>query len=161
LPKDVLERWQKELEDDKDIESVLRERIEAYLDQGFGKCNLRNPVIASMVQSALLFNDDKKYKLLSWVIMPNHIHFMLMPLYPHKLSEIIYSIKSYTAHEANKLLNRTGAFWQREYFDRFIRDEDHYRNTFNYILMNPVKAKLCKASCDWPYGSAYYHKKSS
>ncbi|HEV7643657.1 MAG TPA: transposase [Pyrinomonadaceae bacterium] len=114
-----------------------------------------------MVQESLLFGDDKKYRLLSWVVMPNHIHFLMVPIYPHTLSEIHHSVKSYTANEANKLLNRTWTFWQREYFDRYIRDEDHYRNTVNYIELNPVKAKLCKNASDWIYSSAYYFKKSS
>jgi putative DNA methylase len=144
LPQNVLRRWQKELEDEENPKALLRERIETFLDQGYGKCHLRKPDVASMMQDSLLFGDSKTYRLLSWVVMPNHVHFLIMPIFPNTLSEILHSIKSYTAKEANKLLNRTGTFWQIEYFDRYIRDDEHYQNTFNYIQMNPVKAKLCQ-----------------
>ena len=46
------------------------------------------------------------------------------------------SHKSYTAHEANKMLNRKGQFWMQEYFDRYIRDDAHFRNTVRYIENN-------------------------
>jgi REP element-mobilizing transposase RayT len=67
----------------------------------------------------------------------------------------MHSIKSYTAHEANKILNRKGRFWSKEYFDRFIRNQEHFNKTVSYIENNPVKAGLCKESKDWRFGSAY------
>ena len=65
-------------------------------------------------------------------------------------------MKSFTANEANKVLVRTGDVWQREYHDRFIRDDDHYRNAVVYIENNPVKAKLCRAPEEWPFSSARF-----
>ena len=57
----------------------------------------------------------------------------------------MHSIKSYTAHEANRILNRTGQFWAKEYFDRYIRDHRHFASTIAYIENNPVKARLCQS----------------
>ncbi len=158
MPQTVLDRWRKELEDEEYADEALRDRIEAYLDQGYGECHLRKPEVAAIVQDSLLFGNKKTYHLLSWVVMPNHLHFLMMPIFLNELSDIMYALKSFTSHEANKALGRTGRFWQREYFDRCIRDEEHYRNTFNYILMNPVKARLCKAPSDWQFSSAHYWK---
>lgn len=45
--------------------------------------------------------------------------------------------------------------WQRDYYDRFIRDEEHLHRCIAYIRRNPVKAGLCLKPEDWPYGSAF------
>ncbi len=111
--------------------------------------------IAGLMQKSILHFDAPRYKLLSWAIMPNHIHFLMRPIENHLLSEIMKNFKSYIAHEANKLLNRSGKFWQEDYFDRYIRNYKHYENTLFYIENNPVKAHLCKKASDWKYGSAY------
>src|SRR5881628_1566742 len=65
LPKSVLPRWREELKLEKsaDAESVMRRRVEAYLDQGHGSCFLKDFAIASIVQDALLFHDQVKYRL--------------------------------------------------------------------------------------------------
>lgn len=58
--------------------------------------------------------------------MPNHVH-LLFTLSPEEsFKEVIHSIKSFTAHEINKALNRSGAIWQQESYDRMIRDFDHF-----------------------------------
>ncbi len=75
LPKRVLERWNQELARDRIINaSDVRERIERYLDQGFGSCALRDKRVAKMVQESLLHFDSERYWLSAWVVMPNHIH---------------------------------------------------------------------------------------
>ena len=160
LPKDVIERWQRELAHlgEQKAKSALQRRIEHYLDQGYGHSYLRVADVAQMVQASLLKFDRIRYHLFSWVVMPNHLHFLLERFEGFEISGILHSIKSYTAHEANKMLGRTGQFWWDEYFDRYIRDADHFRKTVKYIENNPVKAKLCRSPEDWPYSSAWYRK---
>lgn len=80
---------------------------------------------------------------------------MIRPHDGHSLEKIMHSIKSYTASEANKLLGRKGAFWMREAFDRYIRDEEHCHRVFRYIENNPVKAGLCQAPEEWEFSSAW------
>ncbi len=87
--------------------------------------------------------------------MPNHVHILITPNAAQELSDILHSIKSFTAHEANKLLDRTGQFWQRESFDRYIRNHKHYLNVINYIEKNPVKAGLCKTPSEWKFSGAH------
>jgi putative DNA methylase len=132
-------------------------RVEKYVDRGFGQCWLTRPAIAGIVQNALLHLGNEKYRLIAWVIMPNHIHFLIRPAENHKLEKIIHSLKSFTAQQANKLLNRRGKFWQEEYFDRYIRNYEHFEKTINYIEMNPVKAGLCAKPADWKFSSAYFY----
>ncbi|MFI5033812.1 MAG: hypothetical protein ACHQPH_24265, partial [Reyranellales bacterium] len=51
---------------------------------------------------------------------------------------------------ANRTLRRAGAFWHRDHFDRFIRDEGHLERTIEYVENNPVKAGLVLFASDWP-----------
>ena len=74
--------------------------------------------------------------------------------------DILHSLKSYTANEANKLLRRTGQFGQPESFDRWVRDADHFAKVIAYIENNPVKARLCKRPEDWRFGSAWFRKRA-
>jgi REP element-mobilizing transposase RayT len=67
------------------------------------------------------------------------------------LDVIMHSLKSYTANEANKLLKRSGAFWETESYDHVIRDEREYYRTIAYVLNNPVKAGLVRNWRDWPW----------
>jgi len=134
-------------------EREKRIRIESYLDAGHGECHLRQPEIAALVQENLLHFDGTRYRLLAWVVMPNHVH-ALIETAQTPLAEILHGWKSYTGKAANRLLERTGDFWQAEYFDRYIRDEEHFRKAVRYIENNPVKAGLAKSPEEWIFGSA-------
>jgi REP element-mobilizing transposase RayT len=157
MPKTVIDRWRKELEREAahNIDSLLRCRIENYLDQGYGACYLKDNRVANVIEDSLLYYDEKCYKLTSWVVMPNHVHVLLTPTVGEELSSILHSIKSYTAHRANEILDRSGQFWQEECFDRFIRNSKHFQSVVSYIENNPVKARLCKKASDWRYSSAW------
>ncbi len=161
LPQCVLETWRKEFssEPNLNVDVALRKRIEVYLDHGHGECLLRTPRIAELVQDSLLFFDGERYRLTAWVIMPNHVHILATPCAGYELSAILHSLKSYTANEANKIAGRTGQLWQRESFDRWIRNADHFANAIIYIENNPVKAGLCERPEDWRFSSAAFRKR--
>lgn len=154
LPQSVAERWRRELTREDD--AVLRRRVEAYLDGGYGSSSLKLPEVASVVQDALLYHDGARYRLAAWAVMPNHVHLLATPCDGHTLSDIMHSIKSYTASGANKLLGLRGAFWMEDYFDRYIRNSAHYERTILYVENNPVKAKLCRTPEEWPFSSARF-----
>lgn len=108
-----------------------------------------------MVEQALLYFDNDRYRLRAWCVMPNHVHVMIDVWDGHPLHTIIWSWKSWTSRQANARLRRAGAFWHREYYDRFICDAAHLRNAVAYIENNPVKAGLVPAAADWPWSSAH------
>lgn len=125
-----------------EIALAFREKLEAEFDAGRGACWLKNPKVADVVENALRHFDGERYQLGSYVIMPNHVHVLVRPVMEHTLSDILHSWKSFTAKEANKLLNRTGEFWQDESFDHIVRDEQALENFAFYIEQNPVHAGL-------------------
>jgi REP element-mobilizing transposase RayT len=128
--------------------------IEQDLDAGYGACHLRDPRIATLVQNAFLYFDGQRYRLLAWVIMPNHMHVAIEVFAGHPLDRVLYSWKSFTARQANAILGRRGRFWSVEYFDRMVRSEEHYAHLIRYVHENPVKAGLVAKAEDWSFGSA-------
>jgi putative DNA methylase len=157
LPQSLLDEWREELRlvPEREANREHRKRIDAYLDQGYGSCFLRDQRLAAIVQAALLRFNGERYALHAWVVMPNHVHTLYTPLPGWELSQIAHSWKSYTANECNKVLKRKGEFWQREPFDRFIRDRRHFDRALGYIENNPVKAGLCAWPEDWRWSSAF------
>ncbi|MDZ4868227.1 MAG: transposase [Alphaproteobacteria bacterium] len=157
LPSAMLQHLEQELRLlPEDAAAVQRRiRIEAALDRGHGTAWLADARVADIVERALLHFDGERYRLHAWVIMPNHVHVVATPLGDWTLADIVHSWKSFTATQANRILEREGAFWAREYFDRYIRDEAHFTNAVSYVAMNPVKAGLCKRPEDWRFSSAW------
>lgn len=60
--------------------------------------------------------------------MPNHIHAVFVQNPEHSLEKLTRSWKTYTARRINELVGRRGSLWQRDYFDRMVRDEQHLAN---------------------------------
>ena len=160
VPADVIAAWKSELalkgrEATSDPRCAeLRGRIERYAGQGHGACWLREERIAGQVEDALLHYDGVRYRLLSWVIMPNHVHAMIETTPGFPLEAVVHSWKSFTAKQVNKILGRSGQVWEEDYFDRYIRDENHLSTVVDYIEQNPVKAGLVDTASDWRWSSA-------
>ena len=107
------------------------------LDNGYGSCILKDPRIREIVSDAILFHDGKSCDIVSFVIMPNHVHILMQLRGASTVMGIMHSIKSFTASKINNFFGKTGSVWKREYFDRMIRSESHFRNCLDYILENP------------------------
>jgi REP element-mobilizing transposase RayT len=123
---------------------------------GTGPTWLKKDNVAHIVRDTLHFYDDKRYDLYAYCIMANHVHLVFKHIdnlkdakYP--ITDIMHSIKSYTALQCNRILNREGAFWQIESYDRVIRNQDELETKIRNTLNNPVKAELTKHWKDWPF----------
>ncbi len=134
-------------------ERERRTKLEAYLDRGWGECHLKRTDMAALVENSLLCFDAQRYRLCAWVVMPNHVH-VLFEQWQTPMDELLYSWKKFTACEGNKLLGREGQLWQKEYWDRYMRTEEHFNKARRYVEANPVKAGLCAQAPDWPWSSA-------
>lgn len=161
------------IEDDRE----RRTKLEEYLDRGVGECYLRDPRIATIAEAALLFEHTKSYELLAWCVMPNHVH-VLVHVWNKPLWKLVALWKKFAATKSLALLrkerrsldrpvhessltepNRSSAlqsFWQREYWDTFMRDEAQEKTAVRYVENNPVKARLCTTTDDWLFSSAKF-----
>jgi putative transposase len=116
--------------------------IERWLDAGYGSCVLRQVDCARIVDNALRHFDRQRLDLISSVVMPNHVHALLIQNAEHPLEDLLHSWKTFSSRNINRLVGRSGTLWQRSYFDRLVRDEKHFRNCGRYIRRNPEKAHL-------------------
>ena len=158
LPQEVLSQWREELKDFKgNIDREREERIQAYLDRGFGSCILREDQCAQIVRDSLLFLDGDAYDLRAWVIMPNHVHFLAHFNQGQSLGKAMWSLKSFTAHKLKKIHPELEFIWHQESYDRYIRNEEHYGNTVRYINQNPVNARLCKDPSSYRWCDLFGH----
>ena len=164
MPAALLRRWRDERdetiagEDTSGVPNKLRAArlhrlVSRYEDAGYGACHLRRPEVADLVEAALLYGDGDRYRLIEWCVMPNHVHVLIEPV-GMPLPDIVQGWKSVTARRANRLLRRQGAFWMRDYYDRYIRDARHLYLARRYIWLNPVTAGLCREPADWKWSSA-------
>ncbi|HEY4285416.1 MAG TPA: transposase [Chthoniobacterales bacterium] len=165
LPKNLRDEWKAEREVwlryhpapwNADAEKQYHHRfsgaVERWLDAGHGSCVLRRPDCANIVANALRHFDGERYVQLSWVIMPNHVHCVLIQNNDWPLEKVLHSWKRFTARSINQLIGRDGTLWQTDYFDRLVRDENHFANCVRYIRNNPPKARLQPDQC-LSYGS--------
>ena len=178
---------------DAGMKAQYRKAVESILDQGHGSCLLQKPPIANKVIEAWTYFDSKRYDLVAYVVMPNHVHVLIKTYEGFELGKTIWSWKRHVskfvfeneeysrvfeesmekafmgvldsrapkskqrflkpASECGAPGKNNKGLWQREYWDRFIRDENHFKNAIEYIHMNPVKAGLVKHPEDWKWSS--------
>jgi len=124
------------------LDQLHSEKVEGYLDAGHGSCVLRADDIAAIVAEALQYFDGKRYELLGWCIMPNHVHGVVKPLPGFDLTTIMQTWKSRTAKTINKRLGRVGTLWQPEYYDHLVRGDEDLARQIEYAWSNSDKAGL-------------------
>jgi putative transposase len=134
------EPWNSETE--REYHKRFSGAIERWLDAGHGACILRRQDCAEIVAETLHHFEGLRLVLIAAVVMPNHVHalFVQNPEWP--LEKLVRSWKGFTARRINSLVGRSGGLWQRDYFDRLVRDEKHFANCVRYIRRNPEKARL-------------------
>ena len=156
LPQEKLTAWRAEREcwlnqhphpwseeEWKEYDESLGERLQSWLDAGYGSCALMRPDVRQIMQDCLLRFDGERLRLHNAVIMPNHVHLLLEPLAGNELAELLKGIKGASARKANQILGNTGtAFWMDESYDHIVRSERQRQHFIRYIAENPVKAKL-------------------
>lgn len=117
----------------------ILEKMESWLNNGYGSCCLSDYSLRKVVADALHHYDGKLYTLHSFVIMPNHVHVLLSPLGNMPVLNSLGKVKSYTAKEINRRKGQTGRVWQHGIFDRLIRDACDFTAKWDYIADNPKK----------------------
>src|ERR1700730_2230389 len=112
-----------------------------------------------IVLECVLHWREKRYELYGACVMPDHVHLLIEPAVKenggdgetvfYSLTEILHTIKSFTAHEINKIEKLRGEVWEPESFDRLIRSERDLEEKFHYIAWNPWDAGVAKEGEDY------------
>lgn len=110
--------------------------MDEYLDASQQGTYLNGHVLR-FLSNFIRSKDGDLYELVCFAVMPNHVHMLVKPL--QKLALVMQRVKGASAKGINDLLGRRGSFWEKDYYDKAIRDEDHFRVVYRYIKNNPLK----------------------
>ena len=95
-----------------------------------------------LVRNMKLLHDAEDVEPLSWVIMPDHLHWLFRLRNLNGLPLVMKKLKAISARQINQRLNRKGTIWQKAYYGRAIRDGEDVRELARYIVANPLRAGL-------------------
>jgi cobalamin-dependent methionine synthase I/REP element-mobilizing transposase RayT len=113
-----------------------------------------------IVLDCILYWNERRYELYAACVMPDHVHMLIEPRVRsqdsnatefYSLTEILHTLKSFTAHKINELEEQNGPVWERESFDQLIRSEGDLQEKINYITRNPWDAGLTPPGEDYPW----------
>ncbi|MFA5032254.1 MAG: amylo-alpha-1,6-glucosidase [bacterium] len=134
-------------EKQKEYYCLFSRRYDKLLDNSYGSCVLDNPKCKEIVENAIMYFDNERYYLDKYIIMPNHVHVIVIPKGIWTLTQILHSWKSFTANEINKLLHQKTELWMHESFDHIIRSPEQLEKIRKYIKDNPKNSHKQDA-CD-------------
>lgn len=130
--------WTEEIE--REYVATFPNRMEHWLDSGHGSCILARDDCLEAVSAAIEHFNGIRYRLHSYIVMPNHVHVLFDLPKRDDLPRIMHSWKSYTAKVLNRLTGGKGPVWMRDYYDRIVRNGEHYRRCLEYIRRNAAVA---------------------
>ena len=133
---DSIDAYIKKLQLSNQENSKKQYYIDEYADYSTNGAYLHNEVL-SFLHAFLLELDKTHYELISFAIMPNHVHLLTKPLIDLPL--LIQKIKGASAKQINNIMGRKGKFWASEYYDKGIRNQKHFNVVYEYIKNNPLK----------------------
>ena len=125
-----------------DFRKLLARYEHRALDSGYGDCPLRMAQCREILSDVLREGDERDYRLDRFVIMPNHVHLLVLPLTERPLGTLVGGWKRHSARLINRTLGKSDTLWQQESFDHVVRSAEKLKAFRRYIEANPVKAKL-------------------
>ena len=94
--------------------------------------------------------------LLAWILMSDHAHLLVQLGARDSLDVFVNRLKSSSARKTNAVLGRSGALWEKAYYDRAMRSDDDLAKVAHYIVANPVRAGLVASIGDYPYWNSVW-----
>ena len=159
---------QTEVEWERRKDKLVFAKLDEMLDNRPAVRILERREVATIVRDSIFHFANQRYRLLSYVIMPSHMHWVFQPISEWCASlpadrtpreVIMHSLKSYTGSRCNEVLHSAGQFWQQESYDHWVRDDEELARIIDYVEQNPVKAGLAATPSEYEMSSA--HDRSS
>ena len=105
------------------------------------------------------------FELISYSIIDNHFHFKIKTVRDGEtISRIMQFNKSQFARRYNRMMDRTGPFWNERFTNLIIEQTENpvqtFWNVFFYVGYNPVRSKYVNDPRNYIYGGfrAYVDK---
>lgn len=124
------------------ITAVLSERRPLFQD-----FYLARLVVAEMRR----LDESAEVDSLAWVVMPDHVHWLLSLGEYANLSVVVKSLKARSAMAINRALGVEGSVWQRAFHDHALRRDEDILTLARYVISNPLRAGLVNSVGDYPH----------
>lgn len=95
-------------------------------------------------------------RMLAWVLMPDHVHWLVQVGEKDSLSTVVNRLKSASGRQVNRLLGKQGPLWHKAFHDHALRAEEDLRKTARYMVANPLRAGLAQEIFDYPFWNAVW-----
>jgi putative transposase len=138
----------------------------------------RPSFVIPLLDSLNFYRYKQAFRLLGYVIMPDHLHLIIWPYGTATVSHIMRDFKEFTAKrlvrqsEVEDMRDCLAAFrrageetgraqykvWQDSFWDENIYTARWLRQKLNYIHRNPVRAGLVEKPADYPYSSFQHYE---
>ena len=110
-----------------------------------------------MVVRALQREDEAGHtKTLAFVVMPDHLHWLVQLTGERSLPVSVSTIKSFSTRSINRTVGRSGPVWQKGFYDHALRDEENLAAVARYIVANPLRAGLTPSVSNYPLWDAIW-----
>lgn len=125
--------------------------------------------IEMLRESFRVAHTARPFALLAWVALPDHLHCVWrLPQgdddnatrWRHIKSHFSRAIPTGERLCARRQAKAERGIWQRRYWERFVRDEDHLRRCIDYVHINPQKHGYVERIADWPHSSFHRYVKT-
>lgn len=122
----------------------------------------RTPLFTDFASARLVIREMRKLERearlvsLAFVIMPDHLHWLLSPKADHPLNEIARLLKGRTARALNGQRVANGEIWQAGYHDHALRKDEDIQACARYLIANPLRAGLVRSVRDYPHWDAIW-----
>ena len=116
----------------------------------------RQPVFSDLRSARLLINTLREAQVrgevttLAFVVMPDHLHWLMQLEVGATLSDVVGAVKGVTAHRLGKRI------WQGGFHDHALRQEEDLLKVARYIVANPLRAGLAGRLADYPHWDAIW-----
>jgi putative transposase len=129
-------------------------QVHDCLDHAHGSCWLHQADNARLALDALLFFHGSRCWTGDAVVMPNHVHVLIVPRGGVAVERLLQSVKRHSSRVINEQIKREGTLWQKDSYDHIVRDRKELRAFRRYILKNATQAGLAAGSgafhlADW------------
>ncbi|HUR57959.1 MAG TPA: transposase [Opitutaceae bacterium] len=110
------------------------------------RCGLTSrPAAEAILEECRAMDADATWKLRCGVVMPDHLHLLIVLGERLSLGKCVARLKSKTAAALGPLN------WERGFFDHYVLPEKDHLSLFLYIFLNPYREGLCAHSARWPW----------
>lgn len=107
-----------------------------------------------LIETLFGYRDRSYFQVHEFVIMPDHVHALITP--KESIERAMSILKGGFSFRMKRERRFVGEVWQQRYYDRRMREAAEYEAMKKYLLMNPVRRRLCASVNEFQFSSVGY-----